>query len=369
MADYIESLSILLIEDNPNDAMLVERYLRNAESALLPDSIQIHHEESLAPGLTALEDREIDLLLLDLGLPESEGIDTFDRVRSETTGVPVIVLTGLQDSQAAVDLVQEGAQDYLMKDRLDESRLVKSIRYALERQQQKSRLQTTNEQLEVLNRILRHDIRNDLQVQRLRFDSLREQLDGESEDLERVITANKHILDLTKNSKEYMDFIAGEEDVTRKPIRLDTLLEQELENARSTFEDAEFTVSGSLPPVSVYANEMLSSVFRNLFSNAVTHNDKETPTVEVDVTEQSGTVRVIVSDNGPGIPEDQQTDIFGKGSLGLDSPGTGIGLYLVQTLVSAYKGRVSVTDSEPTGAAFTIELEQAESDTNWASSV
>jgi len=165
MTTTIDSpLTVLLVEDNPNDARLVERYLRNAETEFLPDEIAIRHEEALEPALDVLDTEEIDLFLLDLGLPESSGPETYHRAKDRTGTVPVIVLTGLQDEQAAVALLKEGAQDYLKKDTLEEERLVRSIRYALERQEREAELRTKSEQLELLNRILRHDIQNDLQV-------------------------------------------------------------------------------------------------------------------------------------------------------------------------------------------------------------
>jgi signal transduction histidine kinase len=99
---------------------------------------------------------------------------------------------------------------------------------------------------------------------------------------------------------------------------------------------------------------MLQSVFRNLISNAVQHNDAETPRVEVDATERGDTVAVSVVDNGPGVPESQREDIFGKGNKGLDSTGTGLGLFLVRTLVESFGGSVRVEDSE-SAAASTIE--------------
>ncbi len=367
-----DALSVLLIEDNPNDAMLVERYLRNAETPLLPEAVSVRHEETLTAGVDALDD-ETDLLLLDLGLPESEGLETFERVDSQGVDVPVIVLTGLTDDQAAVEVLKRGAQDFLKKGNIDEERLVKSIRYALERQEQKSRLRTTNEQLEVLNRILRHDLRNDLQIQQFRAESLQRRLseseipDNVEDDLEKIVESNRHMVELTENSKEYLEFISGAQDVvTREPVRLDTLLETELSKARSIHDEVVFDGEDALPTVSVYANEMLTSVFRNLLNNAVTHSTRDTPEVRVTVDDGNETTRVTVADNGPGIPDEKKTAIFGKGELGLESPGTGIGLYLVYTLVTAFQGRVWVEDNDPNGSRFVVELETADTQPGWA---
>jgi len=94
--------------------------------------------------------------------------------------------------------------------------------------------------------------------------------------------------------------------------------------------------------------------------NAIQHNDKPVSEVTVSAAVAADTVTVQVADNGPGVPDDHKAEIFGKGETGLDSAGTGLGLYLVETLVSAYDGSVSVTDNDPEGAVFVVTLPHAE---------
>lgn len=315
MAETVKGpLSVLLVEDNPNDAMLVETYLQRSDSVLLPNEVEIHHEENLDDGLETLDAVAVDVVLLDLGLPGSSGGETFDRLGETATQYPVVVLTGVQDEQLAVSLLKRGAQDYLLKGQLDEDRLRRTIRYALERQQQTERLRVKTEQLEVLNRILRHDLRNDLQIQQLWAEELAERLDGDGRGaLERIRQSNQHMLELTDTSGEYIEFIAGDEELTRVPIRLDELLEGELVKARSIHGDGRFVVEADLPRVWVYANQMLVSVVRNLLNNAIRHNDSADPRVEVGVETDSATTRLTVADNGSGVAPEKQEAIFGKG--------------------------------------------------------
>jgi signal transduction histidine kinase len=103
---------------------------------------------------------------------------------------------------------------------------------------------------------------------------------------------------------------------------------------------------------------MLPSVFRNLLNNAVQHNDGPSPTVSVGAERDGDVVRVRVTDDGPGVPDSQKETIFGKGEKGLDSPGSGIGLYLVYCLVEGYGGDVWVEDrpDDTSGAVFVVEL-------------
>lgn len=101
---------------------------------------------------------------------------------------------------------------------------------------------------------------------------------------------------------------------------------------------------------------MLSSVFSNLFNNAIQHNDSDDPRVEVDVEERDDSVVIAVADDGPGLPDDRRESVFGRGEQGLDSAGTGIGLYLVATLVEQYGGTVWAEDNDPRGTVFNVEL-------------
>jgi DNA-binding response OmpR family regulator len=125
-----ETLHILIIEDNPADADLI--------SELLPQSgpvvFRAEHVTRLAAAFERLENRDIDLVLLDLGLPDSQGIATFQRLRQAVPLVPVIVLTGSNDEDLGVAAARDGAQDYFVKGQLSGVLLSRAIRYAIERQ-------------------------------------------------------------------------------------------------------------------------------------------------------------------------------------------------------------------------------------------
>jgi diguanylate cyclase (GGDEF)-like protein len=138
-------IRILLIEDNPGDAHLIEQMLEQAQGL----EFTLTWVDNLTDGLAHLRTTPTDLLLLDLGLPESTGLDTVHKVLALAPAVPtLVVLSGLSDEELAVQAVQSGAQDYLIKGRVDTSLLVRSIRYAMERSQARKALRQANDELE-----------------------------------------------------------------------------------------------------------------------------------------------------------------------------------------------------------------------------
>jgi serine phosphatase RsbU (regulator of sigma subunit) len=122
-----ERISVLLVEDDEGDALLVKDEL--AEQLPLA---QIAHSRTLMEALSALES-QTDCVLLDLGLPDALGLDAVAQLRSRVPGIPLIVLTGLDDKAAGVAAVEAGAQDYLVKGHVDGEQLARSIRYAIGR--------------------------------------------------------------------------------------------------------------------------------------------------------------------------------------------------------------------------------------------
>src|SRR5688572_6812635 len=120
---------VLLIEDSLGDARLMREYLSEPAGA----SFQLEHANTLQEGLARLGQGGIDLVLLDLSLPDSPMPETFKRAHACAPEVPIIVMSGLDDEKFAIQTVQEGAQDYLVKSYVDTRLLVHAMRYAIER--------------------------------------------------------------------------------------------------------------------------------------------------------------------------------------------------------------------------------------------
>ncbi len=153
-------------------------------------------------------------------------------------------------------------------------------------------------------------------------------------------------MELTKISRDLVQTIEKEE-LRTYPINLDHYLVDQIEKKKTVFGNAAFTIEDEIPDINVKANEMISSIFRNILSNVIKNNDKETPKIDISIEEKQDTVTVVIADNGSGIPDDMKDKVFGRGEKGLESEGTGIGLYLVKTLIDEFGGEVWIEDNKP----------------------
>jgi PAS domain S-box-containing protein len=221
-------------------------------------------------------------------------------------------------------------------------------------------LEERNERLELLNRIVRHDIRNDMQLVQGMADLLGDiSTEAGQPHLETIRTRTEHVIELTDLMGELMDALVSESGEDLEATNLSFVLDREVREANESYPDATIRTRGNVPLVEVMANEMLRSVFRNLLNNAVQHHDGDEPTVEVSAEVADDWVVVRIADDGPGIDPDRREAVFGKGEKGIESEGTGLGLYLVYTLVDHYGGAVWIEGNEPRGSVFTVRLRLA----------
>ncbi|MGZ7044492.1 MAG: response regulator, partial [Methanobacterium sp.] len=123
MADKVR---ILMIEDNHSDVRIIKEMLIDVKEF----KFDFKHVESLEQGLESLKNDEFDVLLLDLNLPDTYGIDTFFKAQKSTPNIPIVIFSGAADENVAIEAVHEGAQDYLMKGEVEGRLLARSIFYA-----------------------------------------------------------------------------------------------------------------------------------------------------------------------------------------------------------------------------------------------
>lgn len=156
-------IRVLLIEDNPGDARLIELMLREADE----ESFELRRTERLEDGLRELDNGEIDIVLSDLSLPDSQGMETFRRLHSRAPHCPIIVLSGLNDTTLALNAVHFGAQDYLIKGQVDGQLLARAMRYAIERKRMTEQLHRYASELREKNAQLESDFSMAREIQQI----------------------------------------------------------------------------------------------------------------------------------------------------------------------------------------------------------
>jgi len=151
----IAPLHALLVEDNPADAYLVRTMLAEPSTT----RFTVTHVTRLRAALDLLRQGGVDVILLDLSLPDGHGIDTVGRVHTVAPHVPIVVMTGNDDDLLAIEGVRHGAQDYLVKGCVESDLLVRSLRYAIERKRIEDRLNAKTREQETFIYTVSHDLK------------------------------------------------------------------------------------------------------------------------------------------------------------------------------------------------------------------
>ena len=141
-----EVIKILFVEDNPGDVVIIKEMIKEIEGI----HFEVTTADNLEDGVKHLINEDFDILLLDLNLPDSEGIETFNIINQNALDLPVIILTGLSDEEFAISSVGKGAQDYLVKGQTDSQLLAKSIKYSIERKHIEKELRSSEEKYRLM---------------------------------------------------------------------------------------------------------------------------------------------------------------------------------------------------------------------------
>jgi signal transduction histidine kinase len=368
-----QRIKVLLIEDNPSDARLIQESLAGATD----DSFDLETADTLASGLKRLGAGGLDAMLLDLALPDSFGFATFIKAKAQAMGVPIIVLTGLDDETLALKLVQGGAQDFVAKVDVGGNNLTRAILYAIERDrlEQKYRklneeleqrirdrtaeLEATNKELEAFSYSVSHDLRAPL-TQLHGFSSLL--LDNHAAQLNEQGQRYLHkIKDGAMRMSALIDDLLKLSKVTRQGLRVrDVGLSSLVEEVLKEFEgetrkrEIEWQV-GPLPFIKCDYG-LMRQVLVNLLSNAVKYTRKrEHAVIEISSKIIDGKQAILIRDNGVGFDMKYADKVFApfqRLHREKEFEGTGIGLATVQRILQKHSGRIWAHSEPQLGTTF-----------------
>jgi signal transduction histidine kinase len=354
-------IDVLLIEDDQEDANYIERMLVEygpaGDRTLELDGIE--RADRLSAALDALDD-EPDVVLLDLNLPDSDGIETVEALTDRAPQVPIVVITGSGDADLGPAAIRQGAQDYLRKGRITDELLYRSVRYAIDRQEKQREIVTLNRRLSVLNRIVRQEIRRDVNVVIGRGDELRDRVDPELEPL------TTSLLDAAGRAVERMDtagrslsVVSTGADADHDRINAGRIVEEEAERLREAH-DVSVTVERRADADELTARaSSLRSALEQVLSNAVRHTDRETPQVMIALDATATDVSITIADDGAGIPDPQQALLNDPEKRHREGSGIGTGLFLATTVVERSGGTIVFADNHPRGTVVTMTFPRA----------
>ncbi|MEX2158002.1 MAG: ATP-binding protein [Dehalococcoidia bacterium] len=359
--------NVLIIEDNPADARLIREML---SGGAMP-GVQLDQATSLTAGLAILAEQAPDAVLLDLGLPDSQGMDTFIAAHSNAPNVPIVVLTGFSDEAVGARTVEAGAQDYLVKGQVDAHGLVRAIEYAVRRHAQReeleliaSELERRNAELSTFTYSVSHDLKEPLRTieafSQFVMEDYAAALDAQGRDyLTRMGAAaarlKQMIEDLLLLSR------AGQRPETVERVDLTEVLDDIVTalNGSISSSGARIDIAPGLPPV-LGDRPRVEQIFGNLLSNALKFVIEEPPHVEVGITaSDDGRGSFFVRDNGIGIDprySERIFQVFQRLHRREEYEGTGAGLAIVKRAAEALGGRVWLNSTPGKGSTFFVSL-------------
>jgi signal transduction histidine kinase len=360
--------TVLLVEDNRADARLIQLQLP-------ADEFTVVHVERLADATLRLEAGDVDIVLLDLSLPDGEGGETIAWTLAAAPNTPVVVLTGLANDQVAVQAVRAGVQDYLVKDQLQGDLLPRTIRHAIERERLTNELDALRRhQLESKDQLLSHvshELRTPLnavyQFVMLLIDEIGGPLTDDQRDYLGI--ARRNIGQLGAMIDDLLDATrlqGGTLAIAPAATALDAAVDETClalaTEARGKGVALEVALDPALPLLRADPLR-LRQVLANLVQNAVKFTPASgtvTVTARVDAAEP-GIVKVAVADTGGGIAPEALPHVFerfrqGNASSVESRKGLGLGLYICRELVQRQGGRIWVerTSNRGTTMAFTV---------------
>ncbi len=367
-------MRLLLVEDNPGDARLLREFLRETG---VPE-LEVIEVGRLAEAVATLGSEPVDVVLLDLSLPDSHGIDTVRKILPHSAGTPIIVLTGLDDENVALQAVQAGAQDYLVKGDIDGRLLMRTMRYARERkrleiervralereQESRAAAEAAVRDRDMVMGIVSHDLGNSLTAIGMHCRVLERTGHLGSEEVSRHTTTIRQLVEqmhsLRQDLIDVVSLEAGRLAIELEEQPLEPIIREALETLGSLAAGKHLHLRGELPdqlPVVHADRQRLLQVLSNLLGNAV----KFTPeggeiVLRVDPGDRE--VCIAVEDSGPGIAAENMEQVFQsfwRGQRG-GRGGAGIGLAIARGLVAAHGGRIWAESEPGRGATLKFTL-------------
>jgi signal transduction histidine kinase len=372
LQDSVETLRVLLLEDNPMDSELTLQELRKGGFNVSADTAT--NAEEFARQVKA---NQYHIVLADYTLPQWTGMDALQLLRGQSLDTPLILVTGSLGEEKAVECLKQGATDYVLKDRI--SRLPLAVRRALEekRLRQEHReaeadlarkvkeLARSNAELEQLAYVASHDLQEPLRMvssyTQLLAKRYQGQLDSDADKfIAYAVDGANRMQRLIQDLLAYSRVGKGQKDLVETSS--EAALQHALTNlSQAITENNAVITHDPMPPVAI--NEVqLTQLFQNLVANAIKYHGPEVPRIHVFSSTKDKELTFFVQDNGIGISAQYFERIFvmfQRLHARDEFSGTGIGLAISKKIIERHGGRISVESEPGKGSTFSFSLPES----------
>ncbi len=362
-------LQVLLVEDNAGDARLIREMFRNEG----PDNFELTHFLRLGQAENHLAQRKVDIVLLDMGLPDEHGLDTVRRAHAAAPGVPMIVLTGLDDEALAAQAMKEGAQDYLIKGQIENRALPRALRHAIERH----RMQTETElirtqQMQFKDEFLSHvshELRSPLSAIRqfvtILLDGIAGEMKPEQREYMEIVLRNvKQLQSMINDLFEVSGVQAGKMQIEPQSTSVSEAIVYAIGTLQAAAAAKGIALSSNIDhqlPAVCADPARIQQILIILMDNAIKFTPANgTVNVRARKSEEDPSFIVLeVSDSGCGISPHMIERIFERlfQTSALEGrKGLGLGLYICKELVTRQAGKICAKSVLGQGSVFSFTL-------------
>ncbi len=385
-------IKVLLIEDNPGDVRLIWEILSEVRNS----PFYLNVADSLLNGLNAITKDKPDVILLDLSLGDSNGIYTLNRVRDKAPDVPIVILTGLDDEMTAMKSLKEGAQDYLVKGRIDSDLLKRALLYGIERNRLKFEIEDKKEKLEMQDRIKYNFILMVFHELLIPASSIKSALSfidksraqsgfkGDMKYSEIIKNNTQKLFTLLDDLINVSEIEAGNFLVKKKDCDITRLMTRDIADTAAFADEKQVRINYAPEGANVFAQAdfyRLSQAVTNLLINAVKFSGEKSdifvsvenraeapagaPAYAVSASPAGGKYALIsIKDTGMGISPDVIKSIFNpffSSEISVPPPQKiiGLGLLIAKNIINAHGGVMwASSEGENKGSVFCILLPQ-----------
>ena len=358
-------ICVLLLEDNSGDAYLVKQQLRQLDDF----EFEIVEAQYLKDAIALLQKRKFDAVLLDLMLPDSQGLSTFFAINKHALSTAIIIISAMSEKDLAIEAVREGAQDYIAKGDIQPNTLSKTIRYAIERKSiaeqlrpRTAQLEYLNQELEAFNSAVSHDLKNPLSfikgMSHLLLTKKRSPPLSEQDQLclERIYQSSVRMQHITQNLLNLSQVQRSQ--ISLEKVNLSKLVEEICDRLQQQQPRQIKTIIAS-DVIAAVDRQLFTLVLENLINNAWKYTQNcDRPIIEFGVDENQPNTYYL-KDNGIGFDPKEADELFQpfqRLSNSRNYEGTGIGLATVKRIIDRHHGKIWFSARPEQGATFWFTL-------------